>query len=239
MSRVIILFGFCTAGKSTILRILKEKLYEDNIEIKDIDTDKRISEEKYNGHIYNIYKAFYKDEGDGKKNIKGALEYIKNEEKKLLEKLTVECSESKIPCIIAPGPFLVIREPQWPNFYKTVNPVCYYLTLTPNEVYDGLINRRNNQLEFSEIGKSRCFGCWDDGVTTHYVDGKYEELTKKEALKNIINNMEVCKIFEKLSVEISDIKRTFKAREIQKDISNGNLENELYKSIKSALSMPL
>lgn len=239
MNRVIILFGFCTAGKSTILRVLKENLFKDGIDIKDIDTDKRISEKKYGGHIYNIYEKLYENEGDGEKNIKVALDYIKNEEEKLLEKLAIECSESKIPFIIAPGPFLVIRKPQWSDFCKTVNPVCYYLTLTPNEVYEGLINRRNKQLEFSEISKSECFGCWDVGVTTHYVNGKYEELPKKQALENISNNMGVCKKFEELSIEISDIKRTFKAREIQKEINDGNFKNELYKSIKSVLSMPL
>lgn len=242
MNRVIILFGFCTAGKSTILRHLKKKLLEDNIKIKDIDTDNEISKgKKFRGHIYNIYEKLYEEKKDGQENTKKALKYIVDKEKELLKKLTIKCPRSKIPYIIAAGPFLVNRErePEWSIFYKTVNPVCYYLTLAPNEVYDGLINRRKRQLEFCKIGKSKRFGCWDNDVTTHYVNGKYEELTKKEALKNIVNNMEVCRKFEELSIEISDIKKVFRAREIQMEISIGNIENELYKSIKTVLSIPL
>lgn len=108
MSRVIILFGFCTAGKSTILKELKERLNKDNLQVIDIDTDAKISKE-YGNHIYNIYISFYKERGDGRENINDALEYIEKKEREILIRLTDKCSGSNIPYIIAPGLFQTFR----------------------------------------------------------------------------------------------------------------------------------
>lgn len=238
MGKVIILFGFCTAGKSTILKYLKEQFKANNIQILDIDTDKKISERKYNGHIYNIYQSLYKERGDGKENIKDALNYIEKKERELLVKLTDECPKSTIPCIIAPGPFLVIREPEWSDFYKKVNPICYYLELTPEEVYDGLMDRRKRLESNEEISKLPSFGCWDYCVITEFKNGRYELLKPKIALENIKKIMlgprSPIKIFKNLSNIRSDKNRIFKAREIRNDRKD-NLKDKLYNSIKNDL----
>ncbi len=230
MGKVVILFGFCTAGKSRILREFIERFDNDNIKIKDLDTDKKISGRKV--HIYNIYISLYKERGDGKENIKDALDYIERKERELLVELANDCLESNIPYIIAPGPFLVTREPEWSYFYKKVNPICYYLELTPEEVYDGLIKRRRG-LEFDKIGKSKSFGCWDYNSITYYIDGEYRELCREMALKYIRSNMrEPIKKYR----EFSGLNKIFSAIDIR---NNNNLKDKLYNSIKNDLLLKL
>ncbi len=246
MHRVIILFGFCTAGKSTILKDIKKRIERDNIQIIDKDTDAEISK-KYNRHIYNIYMSFYEDYKDkyykgikipecknSKFNNKDANEYIDKKEREILVKLTDECFESNIPYIIAPGPFLVTRKPQWGYFRENIKPICYYFKLTAEEAFRGLICRRERQLKYSKIGKSASFGCWDDGSITKYEKGKYVLLSSEEALENIKRNMnEPCKIFEDLSGK----NRTFLVEDIRKNYND--LMNKLYNSIKNDIQLPL
>jgi len=230
MEKVVILFGFCTAGKSRILSEFKERFDNDNIKIKDLDTDKEISGRKC--HIYNIYMSLYKKRGDGRENIKDALDYIERKEKELLVDLTYKCLESNMPYIIAPGPFLVTRNPEWSYFYKKVNPICYYLELTPEEVYDGLIKRRR-RLEFDKISKSESFGCWDYNSITYYIDGEYRELCREMALKYIRSNMrEPVNKFR----ELSGLNRIFSAIDIR---NNNDLKNKLYNSVKNDLLLKL
>ena len=235
MGRVIILFGFCTAGKSTIIRYFKNK-YDDNC-LRTIDTDAEISKE-YGNHIYNIYTSFYKDmpsykkDGRSEYNNKDANEYIEKKEREILVKLTDECFESDIPYLIAPGPFLVTRKPQWEYFYYNIKPICYYLELTPEEVYKGL-KIRIEKLKCNKISKSISFGCWDDGSITKYESGKYIMLPEEIALQNIKKHMK--KPTDKYK-EFSDSKRTFSAIKIKNDY---DLENKLYKSIEKDLLLKL
>lgn len=233
MGKVIVLLGFCTAGKSTIIRYFKNN-YSVNI-LKTKDTDEEISKSgKYDGHIYNIYLSFYKDISqwnDSKYNNIGANAYIEKKEKEILEELTKECLGSHIPYLIALGPFVVTRKPEWGRFYNNIKPICYYLELTYKEAYEGLKKRRCDK-KFDGIRNLKSFGCWDDGSITKYEKGRYKLLSPKKALENIKKTMfgknGVCKVFS----AYSDSERTFKARKIQEEIKK---KNELYNSIKKDL----
>lgn len=214
------------SGKSRILSKFKERFDNDNIKIKDLDTDKEISKE-YDEHIYNIYTSFYKERGDGKENISDANEYIEKKEREMLVKLTDECIKSDIPYLIAPGPFLVTRKPQWEYFYYTIKPICYYLELNHGDIYEVLIRRRRG-LESEMIGKSKSFGCWDYNSITYYINGEYKELPREIAEEYIKSNMSYpVKEYKRLSVE-----RNFSAIDIR---NNNNSREELYNSIKNDL----
>lgn len=236
MGRVVILFGFCTAGKSTIIKHF-EKYGEGLLHTRDTDT---IISKDYGNHIYNIYTSFYKDYKEkyckgienpecnvSKFNNKDANEYIEKREREILISLTDECYRSEVPCLMAPGPFLVTRKPQWEYFENNIKPICYYIELTKEEVYKGLMERRK-KLRSNKISKSKSFGCWDDGSTMKYKEGKYVALDEQTAIKNIkeLMRIPVCE-YEKLSKG-----RTFKATEIRNDY---NEENRLYSSIKKDL----
>lgn len=224
MGKVIILFGFCTAGKSTILRDFENKYDDNHLHIR--DTDAMISKE-YNDHIYNVYTSLYKERGDGNDNISDANEYIEKKEREILVKLTDECFESDKKYLIAPGPFLVTRNPQWGYFYCNIKPICYYLELKHEEVYDGLIKRRR-ELESKKIVKSKSFGCWDYNSITYYINGRYKELPRKIAIEYITNNMgALIKEYKRLSVN-----RIFSAVDIK---TNSKSKKELYDFIKNDL----
>jgi len=227
MNRVIVLLGFCTAGKSTILRYFRNK-YSKNT-LCTIDTDEEVAKE-YDNHIYNVYTVFYKEisKEDGKKNIQDALDYIEKKEKEILVKLANECYESKIPYLIALGPNTVEREPQWGYFKEVIDPICYHLELDKKEVYEGLISRiKKLKSDKNKITKSKSFGCWDNGSTMKYENGKYEPLSEEDALQNIKDIM--CKPCEKYR-ELS--KRTFSATEIKE---NSDYKRQLYNSIEEDL----
>lgn len=236
MGRVVILFGFCTAGKSTIIKYF-EKYGEGLLHTR--DTDAIISKD-YGNHIYNIYTSFYKDYEDkyyedikipkckgSKFNNKDANEYIEKREREILVKLTDECFESDVPYLIAPGPFLITREPQWEYFKTIIKPICYHLKLIEEEVHKGL-TERVKKLKSNKISKSKSFGCWNDGSTMKYKNGKYIPLDEDYAIECIEKLMkEPITKYGKLSRG-----RTFEVTKIRNDYYE---KNKLYNSIKKDL----
>jgi len=173
-----VLLGFSTAGKSTILRRFGEKYSEQ--ELFRIDTDQRVAMDYIdpNDGKAHMYEVFLK-RLDGS-NRDHALSYIHTRERVTLNWMRNDGR----PRLIAAGPFLPMREPEWSDFVRREHPVCFLLDLTPEEVYQGLINRRTRHEE-QRINNRVGFGCWDDGVTTTYNGSEWVLLPAAEAMEKI------------------------------------------------------
>lgn len=180
----VVLMGYSTSGKSTILRNLKSKL-KDRLEV--VDTDEEIAGE--DEHIYNVYLR--RTEGS---NRQGALVHIKEQEEQILNSLDPQDA----PRLIAAGPALPSRTEAWDSFVARVKPVCFYLEITAQEVREGLCWRRCKHLELVEIRDDPSFGCWDEGTTTEYKDGRWVVVNREKAIANIEREMSpLVKIYER------------------------------------------
>lgn len=170
--KCVVLLGFSTTGKSTILSHFQEHHRE---ALETIDSDTQISQAD-GGHIYNIF-LHYRQGGSTTE----AISTIENREREFLR--TVMPTTNQM--LIASGPFLPIRQPDWRNFLDRVCPVCFYLDKEPEDVLDGLLWRRTRHLKDIELASNPGFGCWDQGVTTDYRDGRWVELDRVRALANV------------------------------------------------------
>jgi shikimate kinase len=172
IAKVVILVGFSTAGKSSILKEIQKR----NGEYKYVDTDSEISR-AHEGHIYNVFLDKW-DENDPI-NRQKALSFIAAREDEILNDLTLPAEK---PTLIAAGPFLHIRS-KWVSFTEVTHPDIFHISITPESVYEGLLKRHGDHKKI--IGDRRGFGCWDLGVTKKYMDGEYILLDEELAIKNI------------------------------------------------------
>lgn len=170
--KCVVLLGFSTTGKSTILRHFREHHGE---ALETLDSDTQISQPD-GGHIYNIFLR-YRQGG----STAAAISTIENRERELLR--TVMPTTNQM--LIASGPSLPIRQPDWRYFLDRVCPVCFYLDKEPEDVLDGLLWRRTQHLKDTALASNPGFGCWDQGVTTEYSDGRWVELDRDRALANV------------------------------------------------------
>jgi hypothetical protein len=184
------LVGFSTSGKSTIVKRLEEKYAAQGLVA--IDTDKRVAmgyvdERDGDAHIYELF--FQRLDG---RNTKGALDYIEARQRVILNWIiysarwteTGETSRDRgTPRLIAAGPFLPMM-PEWSDFVRRKPPTIFLLDLTSEEVYDGLMKRRERHEEMG-ISKRPGFGCWDEGVLTTHDNGQWVLLPKEVALEKI------------------------------------------------------
>lgn len=214
--RTVVLMGFSTAGKSTILKRFKSKY---NQQIMTIDTDAKIAS-KHGNHIYNVF--FKMVNGN---DTRCALEYIKRREREILESLEPDST----PCLIAAGPILPAREPQWTLFVQRVNPICFYLELTAEEVYEGLCKRRDRHIN-NGLNSRPEFDCWDKDVTTEFKNGKWILLSEDRALRNIRKQMLIpVQVYKKYCKG-----RTYRARDVK---CNTALQDELDRRIAESLKL--
>lgn len=181
----VVLMGYSTSGKSTILRKLALRSGRC---LKTVDTDKLIAND-YGGHIYNVYLRLTKGP-----NRQAALHYVRKKETRLVNALV----PMNTPRLIAAGPALPSRDPEWNLFVERVKPVCFYLEMTAQEVYKGLHRRRSGHLKCVEIRDDPSFGCWDEGTTTKYEDGRWVPVSEQDAMANIEQEMSPSvKIYER------------------------------------------
>jgi shikimate kinase len=213
----VVLLGFSTTGKSSILRDFKEQ-YEE--EIDTIDTDSLISQD-YGGHIYGIFLALVNGADRGQ-----AIAYIEKREREILNGIR----PSQKPQLIAAGPGLVIREPAWSDFCDRVKPICFHLEKTAEEVYAGLRQRRTNQLNNPDIIGKDAAGSWDDDVTTRYQNGEYVDIPQADAIRNIERHMRglVARYDQYAGVN------KYKSLEI---LNNTDTKNEFYAKLRRALGL--
>jgi hypothetical protein len=109
MSDAVVLLGCWTAGKSSLVKRLRDKV---SASVTFIDSDEFVSS-TYAGSLYNIYLAYAERSG-----LDCAREYIDLQERLLLAKLL---SMPK-PYVLAAGPLLPTREPIWNVFLNHVQP---------------------------------------------------------------------------------------------------------------------
>ena len=167
---VVVLLGCWTAGKSSTVRRLEQKYPG---KFRAIDTDSCVAE-SFAGWIYNIYLALV----DGA-NVNPAADYIEWRERCLLTKLL----DVREPCLIAAGPMVPTREPIWSAFINHIKPTCIYLSLSPEEVYDGLSLRRLRQCK-NGLDLVQNFGSWDKDLCTQFdpTTGLWEVLNRDDSL---------------------------------------------------------
>jgi len=163
----VILLGFSTAGKSFYLNRI-EKEYPN--EFSFLDSDKFVSS-AHHGHIFNIFMEIGRD---------AAITYIENKEKEFIQFVT---NYNGKPLLIAAGPFLVIRD-GWDKLIANKNPFIIHLDKDPDNIYQGLLQRREKQKEILDISNPN-FGSWDKDVTTQINNGVYQDISTNAALENI------------------------------------------------------
>jgi len=168
----VVLVGFSTTGKSTILREIENQY--GNL-VKTIDTDEVIARE-WGNHIFNIYL----DLVEGRERNK-AIKYIKKREEEILGGFVAEQN----PCLIAAGPGLPLRKEDWAAFLNRVKPVCIFLKMSADQIYYGLIKRRAKHQQIESIVSKNAFGSWDEGVITRFCDGKWVPVDPEDAIANI------------------------------------------------------
>lgn len=195
--KCVVLLGFSTTGKSRILRDFREC---DGQAVDTLDSDEQISQQD-GGHIYNVFLRFR----DGSSTA-ASLRAIEAREREFLR----AAGPAAKPMLLASGPFLPIRQPEWSDFLKRVRPACFYLEKDPPDVLDGLLERRARHLRDPGLASDPGFGCWDQGVTTEYRNGGWVEVSRNQALANVRNNMAgMVQIYQQLAA------RTFTWRERQ------------------------
>jgi shikimate kinase len=182
---VAVLIGFSTTGKSTVSRAFASLANAGTMDIH--DTDKMIGA-YHGGHIYNAYLSLVRNDVR-----KEALDDIDKRETDFFNSFA-----PVKPTLVVAGPNLVLREPAWENFLKKIKHCCFYLTINPLEVYDGLMHRYVE--EHATVGTHRAFGSWNDGMTTKYEKSRWVLVDKITAIKNIESNMkEQVSLYERAS----------------------------------------
>jgi len=117
-------------------------------------------------------------------------------------------------------------------------PKSKFLEKSPQEVLDGLLERRNRHLQFPLCASDPGFGCWDEKVTTEYRHGQWVLVSRDRALENVRREMAgMVKIYEKLMVkrdgQPASQTHTFTWRERQ--LAEGR--KGLYDAIRQALGL--
>jgi len=185
--KCVLLLGFSTTGKSTILEDFRER---HNHAVDTLDSDEEVSRPE-GGHIYNVFLRLR----DGS-NTATAIQVIESRERAFLQ----IAGPTNKPLLLASGPFLPIREPEWSGFLARIRPVCFYLQKNPKDVQNDLLRRRARHLENATLASDPGFGCWDQGVTTEYRDGRWVETSPDQALLKVRDNMAgMVTIYERLS----------------------------------------
>jgi hypothetical protein len=187
--KCVVLLGFSTTGKSSILRDFREH-YGGAVDT--LDSDEQISQPD-GGHIYNVYLRFR----DGR-DTAPSIQAIEGREREFLR----TAGPAAKPLLMASGPFLPIRTPEWAGFVARVCPVFFYLQKSAEDVLAGLLLRRARQLQDRQLSDDAGFGCWDQDVTTEYRDGRWVEVGRDQALENVRRNMaEMVASYERLATQ--------------------------------------
>lgn len=171
MEKTIILIGFSTTGKSSLIRKIKKVKGENSI--LTLDTDEEISK-SYGGSISDIFYKFRRD---------NALNIIKSAENDFLR--NYRPSHSK-PTIIAAGPSIPCRE-DYEGFIGRIQPEIIYLHKnSAEEIYKSFLERiETMKMKDKDKHNNPKFGIWDIGVMTDFQNGKIIQISKEKAIENI------------------------------------------------------
>lgn len=173
---IVILVGCSTAGKSSAVRRFEAAFAS---RYKTVDTDFEVSRE-FSGDLYNLYLSLTTADDTTR-----AVRYHEQREREILRDLVVADS-----CLVAAGPLIPTREPEWSKLLTARRPICFYLRMTDLEIYDGLQRRRKKQRR-SGLAEHPNFGCWDREITMTFDHEtlRYTEIAKPEALTRLCHQM--------------------------------------------------
>jgi len=167
----VLLLGYSCAGKSTIVREVRDRWPE----VEGLDSDDWVAE-PYGAHIYEVFFRLGR---------LAALDQIAYREGLFLDALEPVDG----PRVIAAGPALPSRK-EWTAFVGRVQPTFVYLELTPEEELIALRGRRAKHADTPGIAGHRLFGSWDEGLTTIRQPGPtWADVDDAEALENIRREM--------------------------------------------------
>jgi shikimate kinase len=165
MGQTVILVGFSCSGKSSIGEKISKK-FPNQVDI--------LIAEKYGSSIAEIFLTHERDD---------AVALIENEERIFLDSIH---AEEKARLIVA-GPNLVLRDPQWEDFLTRINPVIFYLQVSPGMCYARLKARHDHYAElYAGHARRDRIGSWNKGILCDLDQyGKYEDISREEALSRI------------------------------------------------------
>lgn len=178
---VVVLIGFSCAGKSRILEPLKEYISEKGLpKPHEVDTDKKITELDYpGGGIYSVFLDKTVED-----NTEPAIEYIVRREKEVLKELL----NLESPAIVAAGPLILQRQPEWKEFVSKHKPRIVWLRLNPRRTVLGLKHRegRYKDRSFNGLPASThsSFGSWNKNILNTY-DSESKTWKSLDELKQI------------------------------------------------------
>lgn len=193
---MVVLVGFSTAGKSSIVRDAISRWEGLNT----LDSDQEIARGYSAGgvaHVFAIYSQL------GREN---ALKEISQRENHFLSRL----GKATEPLLVAAGPGTVIRD-QWAPFVERVSPTIVFIRQTAEQAYSGLRKRRAEH-KSSPVGYAPHFGCWDQGTTTERRGDVWVEVDEAVGLANVAREM---RHLDKLYRACAD--KTFDKSELWKD----------------------
>jgi shikimate kinase len=167
----IILLGFSTTGKSSIIKEIKTRIDESKIKL--CDSDKFISS-RYSGHIYELYLDNF-EENDPILRTK-VTNLINQLENQFLDQLIGYAGTY----ICAFGPNIHIRN-NFDKYFLSHKPLTIFFKADLDTVYKSLIRRESDHSEV--VGNKKGFACWNQGVTRffNFKTGLYESLSEHES----------------------------------------------------------
>lgn len=221
MNHKVILLGFSTAGKSTVLERFQNAYTAE--QLNTVDTDKRVGA-AFGGNIFKIFQQEGNVSGD---DTTEALRLIKLRENEILLSLIDERS----PCLIAAGPALPSRE-NFPLFLQS-GAECILLNTTAEVVYDGLVRRHEKHVA-DGLDRDPNFGCWDKGTSKAYVDGRWELVGFAKGVENIKREMAPLQSYYEHYTPDNRFRR-WDAAKIRTDRKT---TKEFYKSVADYLGIP-
>lgn len=171
-SPTVVLIGFSTAGKSTFLQYALDTFAG---LVQCLDSDKWITHSFDKEHIFELFMQQGRDT---------ALQQIGTKENRFL---TTFSSPQPAPTLIAAGPFIPMQ-PAWPFYVEKVRPFIIHLTVSPEDVYEGLLHRRQRHSTMVDSGHE-LFGSWDKDIMTSWNGRSYVLLPREVAIENISRSM--------------------------------------------------
>lgn len=146
---VVVLTGFSCTGKSTFVTNLQSDAALQHVEF--VDTDQIIAASA-GGHIYDIFLNHVQGA-----NRQAANDFIESEELNFLQTF-----KPRQHCVIAAGPILPTRRPDFADFLARTNATCVWLSISPKEAVRRLLNRQHTLATNSqEVAAHNAFGSWN------------------------------------------------------------------------------
>lgn len=216
----VVLLGYSTAGKSSILNHFKSVMGN---RIETIDSDSEMSKE-YGGHIYLLYSTLVEGQDRNK-----ALACIEDRENAILRWF----QPAPRPRLIAFGPAVPSRH-EWEGFLKRIRPTVFYLELSECEVQEGLRLRRDKHIR-DGLESLPAFGSWDEDVVTTYDEDSERWVpinNDKKVYSNIQRHMSG---LMPLYSEAACPERTFLARKLRE---SKEYQQECFSKVLKALLEP-